>query len=179
MDEENDLTIESEEEGENIQNKIKKIKEELKNCQKEKEEYLTGWQRAKADFINARKEEEENRKELIKSAEENLIKELLAVLDGFEAAFEDKSWQTLDKNWQDGLKSLYNQFLDTFKKYNLTLIDSQGKIFDPQEHEAIDEIEVNNQEMAGKVVKELRKGYKINQKVLRPAQVRVGRYKLQ
>lgn len=166
-----------EKEEENLEEKFKKLREKLKKCQKDKEEYLAGWQRAKADFINARREEEEKRKEIIKLAEENLIQELLSILDGFDNAFSDESWEKLDKNWQDGLKYLYNQLMNILKKHNVTLIESVNKKFDPAEHESIEENDVDDPKKDGVVVSEARKGYKIHQKVLRPAQVRVGKYK--
>ena len=103
---EEDIIIEEDESS--LQDKIKKLQEKLKGCNKEKEEYLAGWQRAKADFINARREEEEKRRDLIKFSEEDIINELLVLTDGFEAAFNNKElWDKIDKNWQKGMMLFY------------------------------------------------------------------------
>ena len=77
--------------------KIKKIKEELKKCQAEKQEYLDGWQRVKADFVNLKKRSEKDRTAFAKYANENFILELLPALDSFDQAFGNKeAWEKAD-----------------------------------------------------------------------------------
>src|SRR3990167_735416 len=130
-------------EGEDkLEDKIKVLKEELKICLKDKQDYLAGWQRAKADFINARKDLEKEKQEFVKFAKQELLFELLSSADGFEAAFDNP------------------EFLK------------------PAEHEALEEEEVGEQDKEGVVLKEIQSGYKMYDKVLRPARVRVGKLKL-
>ena len=93
--------------------KLTSLKEKLKQCQKERQEYLDGWQRSKADFINARKDETERRDLLVKFAEENLLKEILIVSDSFESAFSSKDWEKLSKEWQGGIKNIFNSLSTT------------------------------------------------------------------
>ncbi|MFH1375190.1 MAG: nucleotide exchange factor GrpE, partial [Patescibacteria group bacterium] len=121
-DNDNGEEIVIEDENTSLDLNLKKLREKLKKCMSEKEEYLAGWQRARADFINARKEEEERRIELIKFSEADIIKDTLPVLDSFENAFKNENWQKLDKTWQDGIKLLYNQLLDILKKHNIEQI---------------------------------------------------------
>ena len=96
MKDENDIEIipaqsddiEAGEEGDesDFKNRLKKVKDELKSCQKEKEEYLAGWQRAKADFINARKDEEKRMEEFAKFANKSILINFLQVADSVDMA---------------------------------------------------------------------------------------------
>ena len=86
---------------ENAVEAVKKLKEKLKKALAEKQEYLTGWQKAKADFINARKKDEESQKEFLKFANEGIISELIATIDSFNMAFQNKeAWEKVDKKVQ-------------------------------------------------------------------------------
>jgi molecular chaperone GrpE len=172
---EEDIIIEEDESS--LQDKIKKLQEKLKGCNKEKEEYLAGWQRSKADFINARREEEDGRKDLIKFSEENIIKELLILVDGFEAAFNNKElWDKVDKNWQKGMTNLYLQLTNILKSYNVITIESIGKPFNPQEHYSLGEIEVEGKNEDSIIIDEIQKGYKLHNKIIRSAKVKIGKY---
>ncbi len=172
---EDDIVLEDENSFSDLE--LKKLREKLKKCVKEKEEYLTGWQRAKADFINARKEDEKSRGEFKKFAEMSLVMDILPIADSFETAFSDPNWNTLDRTWQTGIKSLYGQLLNVLKEHSLSLIETEGKKFNPQEHESVREVELDDKEKDGMVIREARKGYKMKDRILRPAQVEVGKYK--
>lgn len=172
---EEDIIIEEDESS--LQDKIKKLQKKLKECNKDKEEYLAGWQRARADFINARREEEEKRKDLIKFSEENIIKELLVLVDGFEAAFNNEElWSKIDKNWQKGIMNLYLQLTNILKNSNVILIESMGKLFNPQEHQSLGEVEVENKNEDNMIIEEIQKGYKLHNKIIRSAKVKIGKY---
>ncbi len=172
---EEDIIIEEDESS--LQDKIKKLQEKLKGCNKEKEEYLAGWQRAKADFINARREEEEKRRDLIKFSEEDIINELLVLTDGFEAAFNNKElWDKIDKNWQKGMINLHLQLTNILKNHNVIPIESIGKLFNPQEYYSIEEIAVDDKDKDGVIIEEIQKGYKLYDKIIRSAKVKIGRY---
>ena len=165
MEEEIEEIIEEEGEGD-FREKIKKIREELKVCRKEKEEYLPGWQRAKADFINARKDEEKLRENFLKFAEENLLREFLAIADSLELAIKLRP--------SEGVEQIYSQLRGLLKKYGVSPIESLGKKFDPLEHEAIEKVEVSEAEREDVVLEELQRGWRLHEKVLRPAKVKVG-----
>jgi molecular chaperone GrpE len=157
--------------------KIKKLKEKLKQCEKEKGEYLDGWQRTKAELVNARKEDEKRMADFVKYAEQSLLNELLPLADNFERAFSEQSWKDVDKTWQDGIKYLYDQLIKILKEHNLEQINAEGQKFNPEEHEAVEEIEVDDESKDGIVIESSRCGYRINDKIIRPAQVKVGKRK--
>ena len=158
-----DINYVSEEDSGNIDKKIKKIKSKLKACEKERTEYLTGWQRAKADLINFKKEQEKKNSDLFKFANENLILEILPVLDSFEQAM---------KHFKDeGIRQLYNQLLSILKSNNLEEIKAVGEKFNPELHEAVEEVKGKK----GIIIKQDQKGYKLNGKVIRPSKVKVGK----
>ena len=176
--EENELMDEVtiEEDNEITNELVKKTKEKLKKCEAEKREYLSGWQRTKADFINARREEEERRESFIKFSEKELILRLLDLADSFDRLFVDKkAWETIDKNWRQGVENLHSQFADILKKRKVEVIDAAGEMFNPEEHESIGEIKVDKTEKEGIVMEELRKGYKMHGAVIRPSLVKIGK----
>lgn len=169
-DENEEIEIEDEVlEEEGWREKLKKMREDLRATRKEKEEYLAGWQRSKADFINARKEEEKAREEFIKFAQAELLLSILPVLDSFEMAM--KHGKT------DGLPEIYKQLCEILKQKGVTPMESRGKKFNPQEHEAITQEEVKNKEEDEVVLEDLQRGWYLFDKVLRPAKVKVGVYK--
>lgn len=152
----------SEEDG--INDKVKKIRRELKNCEQERREYLAGWQRAKADYINLEKRTAQEKSEWIKFSNAEMILKLLLILDSFEEA--------LKHSKDSGLIHIYNQIKDFFKKEGLEEIKSLGEKFNPELHEAVEKIEGKEQ---GIIVEEIQKGYKLHNKVIRPAKVKVGK----
>lgn len=155
---------------------LKKLREKLKKCEADKVEYLTGWQRAKADFVNARREEEERRRELAKFSEKNLILDFLNLADSFDRLFANKEgWDKVDKNWRQGMEYLHAQLSGILKSRGVEAMESEGKPFDPREHESIGEVSVDKKENDGIVMEEMRKGYKMHNAVIRPSLVKVGK----
>jgi len=165
----------SEEEDQSIDKKLKKLREKLKKCQKEKEEYLAGWQRAKADLINYKKEQEQKISDYYKFANEGLILEILPVLDSFEEALkhnkDDVGGET--HQWRKGLIQIYNQLKNILKNQGLEEIKAIGEKFNPEFHEALEEVESNKPE--GIIVEEIQRGYKLHGRVIRPSKVKVGK----
>ncbi|MCX6731506.1 MAG: nucleotide exchange factor GrpE [Candidatus Parcubacteria bacterium] len=148
---------------------IKKLREKLKKCGLEKQDYLAGWQRAKADSVNTRKEEEENRREFIKFSELNLILELLVLADSFDALFK---YGKKD----EGVENIYKQLLDILKSRGVEIIKAEGKVFNPEEHESVGEIPVDSKEKENIIMEEIRRGYKMRGRIIRPTQVKIGKY---
>jgi molecular chaperone GrpE len=160
-----DIKYEPEDNADKIDGKLKKAKDKLKTCEYERAEYLAGWQRAKADYINLQREHEKKIADYFKFANEGLILELLPVLDSFEAAI---------KNGKDnGIKNLYNQLLNILKNNGLEQIKALGEKFNPELHEAVETLKSDKGE--GIVIEEIQKGYKLHNKVIRPSKVRVGK----
>jgi len=172
-----DVVFEPEEDGSTSspQAKIKKLKEELKKCQKEREEYLTGWQRAKADFINARKEEEKNRAETIKFANKEFAQEILAAMDSFDMAFANKeAWEKVDKNWRVGVEYIYSQLLSVLEQNGLKQINPAGEKFDPNIHTSVESVSVEDEKDDHKIMEVVQKGYLMHGALIRSPKVKVG-----
>lgn len=176
-----DLTIvSSTEDGEEIPTKdvLKKIREELKVCRKEKEEYLTGWQRAKADYINLQKELDLVRVNISILAKEKMTEKLLPALDSFEMAFSNKEhWEKIDKDWQDGITSIYQQIMTGLANSGIEKIDKALVSFDPNIHQSISIVPTDDESKDHTVEKILQVGYKIGDRVIRPAKVTIYDYK--
>ncbi|HNU96913.1 MAG TPA: nucleotide exchange factor GrpE [Candidatus Portnoybacteria bacterium] len=167
------------EESDDSSKKVEKIKNHLKQCEQERAEYLAGWQRAKADLINYRKEQEAKISEIFKFANEGLIYEILPILDSFEIAIKFEDAATLaegktsePRQRQEGIKQLYNQLKGILKNQGLEEISAVGEKFNPEFHEAIGEVEGKE---SGVIAEETQKGYKFNSKVIRASKVKVNK----
>ncbi|HXF44356.1 MAG TPA: nucleotide exchange factor GrpE [Candidatus Paceibacterota bacterium] len=151
----------------------KKEKEptDLEKCQRERDEYLAGWQRAKADFSNYKKEEAQRFADFAKISQEALVAELIAVLDSFELGL---AVSGSDSASEKGMLLIKNQLEDTLKKYGLEKINVEiGKPFDPKLQEAIAEVE--SERPPGTVVEVAGTGYLLGGRVLRPAKVKLSK----
>lgn len=163
---------------ENAAEAIKKLREKLKTAEAEKQEYLTGWQRAKADLINARKRDEADRADFLKFANERLIESLIPVLESFDMAIGNKvAWEKVDKNWRTGVEYIYSQLKKSLSDAGLEEIDPIGKPFDHSRDEAAEYISTTDEKDHHKVLAVAQKGYILNGKSLRPPKVRVGEFK--
>ncbi|MCH7883278.1 nucleotide exchange factor GrpE [Patescibacteria group bacterium] len=159
-----------------IERTFKRLKTELKESRKQASEYLSGWQRAKADAINLRREEEKNREMVVKFANERLLEELLQIADSLELALREPERKNT-AGWKEGVERIRHQLLQTMRGYGVRVIEAVGLPFNPGEHESVLEEEVDEQEKDQSVLEELQKGYKIHDKVLRPTKVKIGVYK--
>ena len=164
---------------ENTADAIKKLREKLKKSETERQEYLTGWQRAKADFINARKRDEADRQDFIKFANERLVDGLIPVLDSFELAMNNKEvWEKADKNWRIGVESIASQLKKALSDAGLEEVNPIGQKFDPMRDEAAEYAPVDSEDKNHIIINVVQKGYNLNGRPMRPAKVRVGEYKL-
>lgn len=154
------------------ENKKENLKESLTECEKLRDEYLTGWQRAQADFINYKNQESERVGEIIKHAYTDLIFKILPILDNFYIA-EKKISKELRKSNEEikGLIQIATQLETFLKNIGLEEIKCLNEMFDPNFHEAIQEVEGDGE--SGIIVEEIQKGYKFNNKVLRPSKVKI------
>lgn len=168
MNKDEEIKYESEEDTEKAEHKIKKTKDKLGLCEGERAEYLAGWQRAKADLINYKKEQEAKISEIFKFANEGLIYEILPALDSFELALSHKE--------DEGTRQIYNQLKNILKSQGLEEIQVVGQPFDPQLHESVGETTCP-EGFEGKdiVAEEIQKGYKLNNKVIRASKVKIGK----
>ena len=144
---------------------------ELQKCEAQKNEYLAGWQRAKADLINYKKEELQRLEEFAKYHGAEFMRELIAVLDAF-----DLGLAALEKQGsvEKGIYMIRAQIEDLLKKRGLERIPLKpGDAFDPAFAEAITEGE--SEQPPGTVAEEIEPGYRLYDKVLRPARVKLSK----
>ncbi|MBA3722284.1 MAG: nucleotide exchange factor GrpE [Parachlamydiaceae bacterium] len=149
--------------------------EELRNLQKELSEYKDKYLRALAESDNARKRMQKERQELVKYAVEGVISDFLHPLDNLENALkfaQDMSDEV--KNWAFGFQMILTQFKDILTENGVTSIDSLGTIFDPHLHEAVEVVETSNKP-AGTIIEEFVRGYKVGDRTIRPARVKVAK----
>jgi len=171
---------------------LEELKKKLEDCQKLKDEYLAGWQRARADFLNYKKEEMERIGEILKYGDLGLILKILPILDNFEIS-EKKLPENLksDENIR-GLLLIKKQILDFLKSQEIEEIKSVGEKFDPNFHEIIGEVSPSEASLSPEalakeeakedeklesriVIEEIQKGYTIQGRLLRPAKVKVAK----
>jgi len=172
-----DITIvESTEDGLELpdKDKNKKLREDIKRLQKEKDEYLLGWQRAKADYINLQRELEAVRLNSSLITKEKVVENILPALDSFEMAFSNQDfWQKVDKNWRQGIESIYDQIISGLNKSDIEKIDQVDILFDPNIHQSIEKIKTDDKGKDHFVESILQVGYKVGNRTIRPAKVRI------
>ncbi len=142
-------------------------------CKKERDEYLAGWQRAKADFINYKKDEAARLQDIVRYGNEGFIRELITVMDNFDFAL-----RIMEKDGQaeKGIYMIRLQMEDILRRHGVERIQIKaGDDFDPATSEAIAEVEGDLPE--GVVVEEIEAGYKLYDKILRPARIKVSKGK--
>lgn len=161
--------IPDEEAGGDPVSRMKKLREVAHACEVEKKEYLDGWQRAKADLANYKKDEAKRFDELIKFAAEGVIADAVQVLDSFDLALRHE----IPADVERGIVLIRSQLEDILRRRGLELIRAKGERFDPAIHESMGELESDAPE--GTVVEELQKGYRLNGRVLRPARVKISK----
>jgi len=150
--------------------KVKKIRDELEKAKKERQEYLDGWQRCKADSINTRKEALSSAERSGDRKLEQFVEELIPVLDGFHLAAGSPSWEEIGAEWKSGVEQIHNHMLDVLERHGVKRFGKIGEAFDPGMHEAIQEVSDAPGE-SHSIVRILRYGYKKGERILRPAQV--------
>ena len=158
---------------ENTSDTMPSMEEMLRQVELKAEEHHDAWLRAKAETENMRRRAAEDVDKARKFAVENFASELLAVKDSLEAALAVESPSV--ENLKDGVELTLKQLVAAFGRNNLLDIDPMGEKFDPHQHQAIQMIE--SDQPANTVVTVLQKGYRLNERTLRPALVMVAKGK--
>ncbi|MDD5721436.1 MAG: nucleotide exchange factor GrpE [Candidatus Pacebacteria bacterium] len=173
------LEFEFNEDGEeDLKKTLKKFRADLKACKVEKEEYLTGWQKERAEFANYRRQEEDRKAIFSEAMRERILTRFLTVSDSFDMAFANKeAWEKVDDNWRKGVEYIYAQMNAIFEEYGVKAIGETGENFDPNIHQSIEAVETNKKEQDHTVANVIQKGYKLGERVIRPARVNVYEYK--
>jgi molecular chaperone GrpE len=136
-------------------------------------ELTNGWQRTQADFVNYKKQVAEEKSRLIKTANIELISELLPVLDNFRLASQHLPEKLANDNWAQGVQQIEKQFENILLESGLKRIEALGSQFNPEYHEAIEEVE--SSKPSGEILEEIASGYIFDNLVLRPSKVKVAK----
>lgn len=160
--------------------KIAKLKEKIKKLTQEKDEYMNGWQRERADFANFKKRSEDEKKEYIKFANENLLEEMLTVLESFDMAFMNKEqWNSVPENWRVGVEYIHSQLIKILDENGLKEYSPKiGDKFDPKLHVAEEVFLSDKKGDEGLVMSVIKKGYIMNDKIIVAPKVSVGEFKM-
>jgi len=173
-----DSDVVPEDEGESSFTLVKKLKEKIKKLEAEKTEYMDGWQRERADFMNYKKRVEGEKLEVIKYSNENLVSDIIPVLDSFDMAFSNKeAWEKVDKNWRVGVEYIYTQLIKVLGENGLKEMNPLGEKFDPKFHVAEEHMETDDEKKDGVIVTVKKKGYMLNDRVVVAPNVVVAEYK--
>lgn len=163
---------------EDLKKTLKKLRLDLKQAKKEKDEYLVGWQKERADFANYKKQDEDRKTMFSESMRERILSRFLTVMDSFNMAFANKeAWEKVDLNWRKGVEYIHSQMNNVFEEYGVLEIGKIGEHFDPNIHESLEMVETNEKDKNHTIANVIQKGYKIGDRVLRPARVNVFEYK--
>ncbi len=147
------------------------LKQALVETREKIETNLAGWQRAQADFVNYKRRAEQERKEISKFANSVLMLNLLPVLDDLERAVNSIPPRLTKVSWVEGIRLIERKFRTSLEAQGLSQIEALGKPFDPNFHEAVRQGKGKD----GIVVEEAQKGYRLHDRVIRPAKVVVGK----
>jgi molecular chaperone GrpE len=147
---------------------------ELQAAQARADEYLEGWQRARADFANYKKRVERDQSQTYQNATASILKRYLSILDDLERALKTRPQDGEGAAWSEGIELIYRKLLSILESEGIQRMEADGVQFDPNLHEAIMS-EESDQHESGQIIEVLQQGYLLGDKVLRPAMVRVAR----
>lgn len=159
--------------------KMKKLREKLKKCEADKMDVMEELQRAKAEFLNAKRRIEEEKIQDRLRAKIQHAEELLPLCDSFQMAMSQKEvWEKADKAWRTGIEGIHSQLMKLLQTYNVSKIEALGQDFDPHRFEAIDTELVTDEQEVDVVQKIVQDGYEMKNGeqsvVIRPARVVTG-----
>lgn len=152
------------------ENKQSNNSNEVEALKKQAQEYLDGWKRAKADYLNLKKEMESQNKEIKEWMTKVMLIPLVGIADNFEKAFGGLPDNLKNDAWVAGIQSIKKQIDEYLTAQRVEPLSVKGEKFDPIKHEAIELIDGGE---PGIVAEELQKGYIMNGDILRPSKVKV------
>ena len=156
---------------------IKKVKDKLNRCEKEKTEYLDGWHRAKSDLVNLKRRYEKSAEEAALLSERSFAEKLLPVFDSFSIAVsEQNNWEDLPDEWRVGMENIYNQLKKVLEDHGIFPFSPKGEQFDPSFHDALATETVREKNKDNVIVEVIQRGYIHKEGLLRSAKVKVAQY---
>lgn len=153
---------------------IEILQKELEEIRAKSEEYLDGWQRARAEFANYKKRIEREREQVHQAAAGSILRRFLDVVDDMERALKNRPTGEECESWTNGLELIYRKMHSILESEGVQRMEAKGEYFDPNLHEAISH-EENPDYESGQIIEVVQSGYTLGDRVLRPAMVRVAR----
>jgi molecular chaperone GrpE len=153
---------------------LEELQDELARTRAQADEYLEGWQRARAEFANYKKRVEREQAQVYQTAAGAVIKRFLCVLDDLERALKNRPQSGDGTVWAEGIELVYRKLVSILESEGVKPMQTDGQMFDPNLHEAILS-EGSDQHESGQIIEALQQGYLLGEKVLRPAMVRVAK----
>lgn len=182
-DEEKDIELDTEGlddsvvEEEHLGDKVKSLKDKLRQAEDKAKEYLDSWQRAQADFLNIRKRDEEAKQEFVRFAHTDILTQLMPVLDSLTLAVQHPNTKAeLGTGQAAAIESIYRQLMQILRQNGLEESNPVGEVFDPRFHESIGHKDVDKEEDDHKILEVMQKGYILHGKIIRPAKVTIGNF---
>ena len=153
---------------------IDSLKDELATARSQSDEYLSALQRERAEFQNFRRRTSEERERALGLAGEDLIRKVLVLADDFDRAIEARPDSIAEDPWFEGIAAIDRKLRQLLESEGVTAIDAEpGRPFDPREHDAIANVPGTDR-AEGEIVEQVRRGYKLRDRVIRPALVAVA-----
>jgi len=149
------------------------LQQELAECRSKSDEYLDGWQRARAEFTNYRKRVERDQALMQQSITGSIVKRYLEIIDDLDRALKNRPQEGDGASWSNGIELIYRKLLNILESNGVTRMEVDG-MFDPNLHEAITS-EDSDHHQSGEIIEVVQQGYLMGDRVLRPALVRVAR----
>ena len=149
---------------------VESLKKALDEAKVQAETNLSGWQRIQADFLNYKRRTENEKEETVRYANTALMLSLLPVLDDLERAFASVPVKTSKQSWLEGVILIERKLRASLEAQGLSPIEALGEPFDPNLHEAV----MHEKGSDGIIIREMLRGYKLYDRVIRPSRVVVG-----
>jgi len=150
---------------------IEQLKKELEETRTRAEEYLNGWKRAKADYLNREKEIKKEKIEWIKFANLELIFQLLTILDSFNEATKQTPEDLKGNEWLKGILRIKQQFENFLTAQGIEKVKTIDEKFNPEFHEVVGKKVEDKKESENIIIEEIQPGYKLHSQIIRPAKV--------
>lgn len=171
--EDTDITAEATIETE-VVSEEQALRDELSDWQAKANEYLDGWQRARAEFANYKKRVEREQAQAYQNAAGNVIRRYLEILDDLERALKNRPVEGDGAAWANGVELISRKLASFLETEGIKPMQAEGQFFDPTLHEAIFQEESPDHE-SGQIIEVVKQGYMLGERVLRPAQVRLAK----
>jgi len=150
------------------------LQHELEQTKAQSQEYLEGWQRARAEFANYKKRVARDQEDARLRIAADTLSNYLGVIDDLERALKERPEDGEAAAWAEGIELIHRKMYGVLETEGVEVIDAEGEHFDPTLHEAISHDESEDHE-EGDVIEVVQPGYRLGERVLRPAMVRVAK----